>query len=227
MATFYTGASGVGSGPHLDFRVFDVGSGAYVNPGNFTDIMQVGGKPLTEQFTMTSGYGPRNISVPGASKDHKGMDYATPEGTEVTITGGKHLSTFSGPRGGVMSQYAFQRDGKNYEALLLHGSDQNTITGEAAVTDYDPKTIFGEGAVAPATTPGGSADAPEKAQKFLKEKIEIVKNTPKDVVERFGNDFGDMKSDRLGSALAGAQENIIQSRMDAGENFGTKQKKVK
>ena len=59
MATFITGATGIGTGPHLDFRVYDVAANKYLNPTDFTDVLQVGGKPLIDQFEMTSGYGPR------------------------------------------------------------------------------------------------------------------------------------------------------------------------
>jgi len=38
-----------------------------------------------------------------------------------------------------------------------------------------------------------------------------------EVVKSFGNNFGDMKSSRLGSALQGAQESIIKKRIDNGE----------
>ena len=60
------------------------------------------------------------------------------------------------------------------------------------------------------------ADAKERATKF------ITRNkTAGEAVEGFGNEFAKMESKRLGDALAGAQESIIQKRMDAGENFGT------
>ena len=49
---------------------------------------------------------------------------------------------------------------------------------------------------------------------------EPVKRTETQVVEGFGNKFGEMKSSRLADALKGAQTSIIQKRMDAGENFG-------
>ena len=50
-----------------------------------------------------------------------------------------------------------------------------------------------------------------------------VKRTAADVVKGFGNDFGSMKSTRLSDALRGAQESIIQKRMDAGVDFGFRQ----
>ena len=97
MATFYTGNTGRSSGPHLDFRIYDVAGRGYINPTNFTDMLTVGGKPLTDQFAMTSGYGPRKAPVPGASTNHKGLDYATPEGTPVEVVGGRFLTTFKDP----------------------------------------------------------------------------------------------------------------------------------
>jgi len=141
MDTFYTGGTGIGSGPHLDFRVYDPRVGDYIDPSGFTDILLSGGKPVADQFRMSSGFGPRAAPVAGASTDHKGIDYATPSGTPITIKGGEYLTTFTGPRGGIMSQYGFMRDGKPYEALLLHGSDQNKITGKAARTDYTGQAV--------------------------------------------------------------------------------------
>ena len=49
-----------------------------------------------------------------------------------------------------------------------------------------------------------------------------TKRTAADVVKGFGNDYGSMKSQGLAAALRGAQESIIQKRMDAGEDFGFK-----
>ena len=80
MSMFYTGNTGVGTGPHLDFRVYDVTAGDYVNPSDFVDVLQVDGNPLSSQFQMTSGYGPRRAPTAGASTFHRGLDYATPEG---------------------------------------------------------------------------------------------------------------------------------------------------
>jgi len=136
MATFYTGATGIGTGPHLDFRVYDVSTGSYVDPSAFTDILQVNGRPLAGQYELTSGYGARKAPTAGASTFHRGLDFATPVGTPVTVVGGKYLTTFKDPGGGVMSQYAFERGGKQYEAILLHGSEQNKILSTGAVTDY-------------------------------------------------------------------------------------------
>ena len=135
MAVFYTGATGIGSGPHLDFRIYDPEKGGYIDPRGFENILQVGGKPLTSLYRQTSGFGPRNTGIPGASRFHKGLDYATPENTPVEVVGGRYLTTFRDERGGIMSQYAFERDGKTYEALLLHGSPKNKVLSGAAVSN--------------------------------------------------------------------------------------------
>lgn len=134
MSVFYTGATGVGSGPHLDFRIYDPEVGDYIDPRGFEDILRVGDKPLVDLYRQTSGYGPRDTGIPGASRFHKGLDYATPENTPVEVVGGRYLTTFRDKGGGIMSQYAFKRNGKTYEALLLHGSPKNKVLSGAAVS---------------------------------------------------------------------------------------------
>ena len=135
MSVFYTGASGVGTGPHLHFSVHDVAKGSYVDPTDFQDILMTGGQPLTGQFQVTSPYGTRSRPVAGASTFHQGIDYNTPTGTPINVLGGKYLTTFNDDKGGLISQYGFERDGKQYEALLMHGSDQNKVLSDRAVTD--------------------------------------------------------------------------------------------
>ena len=83
----------------------------------------------------------------------------------------------------------------------------------------------GTPAVTPPATP--KSDSPEPAQVVLRQTAkskanEYKKFTASEVVKGFGNDFGSMKSSRLGKALAGAQESIIQKRMDNGIDFGGK-----
>ena len=134
MASFYTGNSGKSTGDHLDFRIFDVEKGGYVNPNGFTNIMSVGGKPLTDQFGITSAYGMREHPTDGGQKMHHGIDYGTPGGTKVDIDG-TYLTTFNDAGGGITNQYAFERDGRKYEALLMHGNDQNTVLSDAAITN--------------------------------------------------------------------------------------------
>lgn len=168
MATFITGDTGRGSGPHLDFRIFDVTAGDYINPTDFTDVLMVGGKPLTEQFTMSSGFGQRQAPVPGASTYHLGLDYRTPSGTQVDVKGGTLISTYDGGVGaGIMSQYGIMRNGKPYDVLLLHGSKENPITGSGFRTDFDYSTI-GATPPPPSITPTPARkEAKEKAAAFI------------------------------------------------------------
>ena len=137
MATFYTGNTGSRTtGDHLDFRVWDVNAGGFVNPNRFTNRMRVGGELLTDRFGVTSPYGMREDPINGGQRMHDGVDYGTPSGTAVTIDGGNLLTTFNDPSGGVTSQYSITDDeGNPFEILLMHGSNDNPILSDAAVTD--------------------------------------------------------------------------------------------
>ena len=128
MASFYTGNTGRSKGPHLDFRVWDVESGGYIDPTGFTGYLSSGGKGL-DQFKMTSPYG-----ADRGSYIHKGVDYATELGTKIDVDG-SFLTTFNDKGGGITNQYAIEKDGKKYELLLMHGNDQNTVLSDAAITN--------------------------------------------------------------------------------------------
>jgi murein DD-endopeptidase MepM/ murein hydrolase activator NlpD len=120
---FITGKTGIGTGAHLDMRVFNPSTGDYDNPKGYENYLVVGGVPIAKKYSVTSGYGPRKPPVAGASPFHKGVDYGTPEGTAVTVRGGSYLRTWwDEGGGGVVSSYRLP-DGK--ELRLLHGSKQN------------------------------------------------------------------------------------------------------
>ena len=140
MSTFYTGNSGSSTGEHLDFRVYDVNKGAYTDPSRFTSRMRVGDGLLTDQFSVTSPHGMREHPVHGGQKMHHGIDYGTPTGTAVTIEGGKFLTTFNDPGGGgITSQYSITDDeGNPFEILLMHGSNNNKVLSDGAVTNGTP-----------------------------------------------------------------------------------------
>jgi hypothetical protein len=138
MATFYTGNTGGSTGPHLDFRVYNPETSSYEDPSKFTSYLSSGGNPF--DFEVTSGFQPEGRIHPksGKLKPHYGIDYATEIGTGIDIKGGKLLSTWNDKGGGgIMSQYLVQTENGPREFLMLHGSDQNKITGKGAVTDYD------------------------------------------------------------------------------------------
>ena len=128
MAKFYTGNTGRSTGPHLDFRVYDVASGGYIDPTSFTGYLTSGGKGL-DQFQITSPFG-----ADRGSYIHKGVDYATPVGTEIDVDG-TFLTTFNDKGGGITNQYAIEKDGKKYELLLMHGNDQNSVLSDGAIQD--------------------------------------------------------------------------------------------
>ena len=151
MATFYTGNTGRSTGPHLDFRVWDVDAGGYIDPTNFTSYLSSGGQGL-DQFTLTSPYG-----ADRGSYIHKGVDYATPVGTAIDVDG-TFLTTFNDAGGGITNQYAIERDGKKYELLLMHGNDQNKILSDAARTDGV--------ASAPSSSSPKRSNAKEKAKSY-------------------------------------------------------------
>ena len=140
MGTFYTGNTGRSTGPHLDMRVFNPATGQYENPSGYTRYLTQDGKPFS--YPVTSGYGMRDHPVTGGRKMHHGIDYATPTGTALTIDG-HHMSTWNDAGGGVMSQYLISTDDGDRELLLLHGSDQNKITGKGAITSYKPEDFRG------------------------------------------------------------------------------------
>ena len=220
MATFYTGNTGGSTGPHLDFRVYNPSTGSYEDPSKYTSYLTSGGNPF--DYQVTSGFQPggRVHPITGKVKPHPGIDYATPIGTAIDIKGGRLLSTWNDQGGGgIMSQYLVDTPDGAREFLMLHGSDKNKITGSGALTDYDPSNLS-----SPVTQPDSDEpqnDTPTTPQQEAVERVQQYKaNTAKDVVDSFGNDFGSMKSQGLAKALAGAQESIIQKRMDGGEMFG-------
>jgi hypothetical protein len=139
MATFLTGNTGSSTGEHLDFRVWDVNKGAYTDPSRFTSRMRVGDGLLTDQFSVTSPHGMREHPTKGGQRMHHGIDYGTPTGTAVTIEGGKFLTTFNDPGGGITSQYSITDDNGNpFEILLMHGSADNQVLSDGAITTGVP-----------------------------------------------------------------------------------------
>jgi hypothetical protein len=206
MATFYTGNTGRSTGPHLDFRVWDVEKGGYTDPTSFTGLLSSGGKPLSEQYSVTSGYGMRNHPVSGGQKMHHGIDFATPIGTGIDVAGGKFLTTFNDAGGGVTSQYGFTgEDGRQYEALLMHGNDQNTILSDAAITSGLAPTNNGSAPRATAKTKAQSYKGMTAAQINAEyDKIRAGKdiNAAQAAGLAMHNDFYDIR-DRDASARGG------------------------
>lgn len=136
MTVFTTGNSGGSTGPHLDFRVWDVDAGSYIDPRPYTGMLQVGGKPLVDQFGVSDGYGMRTHPIHGDTRMHHGIDYLTPSGTQVSVPGASYIGTTNDSSGGgITSQYGFLgKDGRKLEILLMHGDDGNKITSDSFIT---------------------------------------------------------------------------------------------
>jgi murein DD-endopeptidase MepM/ murein hydrolase activator NlpD len=99
------GSTGISSGPHLHSYILNLETNQYEDPGahlsKFLGVRvgpnrvpkyiadEKGGLQLNPAagLTMTSGFGPRNTGIPGASTYHRGRDYAGAEGTEIFVEG--------------------------------------------------------------------------------------------------------------------------------------------
>ena len=155
MPTFYTGNTGRSTGEHLDLRVYNPRTERYEDPSSYVSYLSHGDQAFN--FPVTSGFGMRNHPVTGGRKMHNGIDYATPAGTALTVNGA-HMATWrDSGGGGIMSQYLINTDDGHRELLMLHGSDQNKITGSGAVTKYDPSDYS-------SFTPPETAQAPTDSQ---------------------------------------------------------------
>lgn len=99
------GSTGVSSGPHLHEYVKNLLTGEYENPeyhkSKFLGV-RIGANRVPKYLqgkngeitlnpaaglTVTSGFGPRNTGIPGASTNHRGRDLAGAEGTEIFVEG--------------------------------------------------------------------------------------------------------------------------------------------
>jgi len=104
---------------------------------------QVGGKNVTD-YAKTSSYGPRNTGIKGASKYHRGTDFAVPKNTKITTTVPvKNVKTWLDKKGGgYVSTIAFE-DGVTID--LLHqmpgimGLDKGSSTGDSAIDSANSK----------------------------------------------------------------------------------------
>ena len=113
-----SGNSGIGSGAHLDIRAS--GGSRRLTSAELARF-QADGKPLTA-YRKTSDYGYRgDIGVEGASKYHRGIDFAMPVGTPITTkVPVKNVSNFYDPKGGGYVQRVLFADGVSVD--LLHQS---------------------------------------------------------------------------------------------------------
>jgi murein DD-endopeptidase MepM/ murein hydrolase activator NlpD len=98
-------STGISSGPHLHGYVKNLLTGEYENPEYHKSKylgVRVGPNRVPKYLqgkngeitlnpaaglTITSGFGPRNTGIPGASTDHRGVDFGGAEGTEIFVEG--------------------------------------------------------------------------------------------------------------------------------------------
>ena len=173
MATFYSGNSGRSTGPHLDFRVWDVEAGGCVDPAPFRSYVSSNGAGL-DQFTVTSPFGAdRRTYV------HQGIDYATEMDTPFTVNG-DYLTTFNDQGGGGRtSQYRITHEGRPFEILLMHGSDRNELLSDVAVTDGSPIKPLDTGDVG---TPGSGTPAGPREE--ARERVQAYKDMSKEELDK-------------------------------------------
>ena len=152
-----------------------------MGPRPHTGILQVNGKPLTDQFSVTSGYGMRTHPKTGKYKMHPGIDYATPVGTQVSVLGGTLIDTLAdeGSGYGFNSSYAFKtKDGKVLHARLLHGSDKNPLKSAGDTSEIP--------------TPSPTTDGPKPNQQEAVERVQNYKEMSKAELNKA---YDDMRSD--------------------------------
>ena len=200
------------NGPHLDVKINRLyGDKGHVNPltkpGLLKRIRVGDDHKGLDAFPITSGYGPRDTGIQGASKYHKGIDYGIGAGTNIYWQGEGRYS----PENTIGAIYTKDEKGNPYEVLLTH-----TKLGQASggVTDDGSPSVVHNPDEDGSLSPQGVAK--ERAQEFI-----TRARTASDVVDGFGNGFDQMKSSALADNLRSAQEAIIQKRMDAGERFGS------
>ncbi len=118
---FITGNTGSSTGAHV--HVGYIKQGEYVNPSPILDRLLIKGKPINDgRFDMSSGYGSRFHPIDKVYKPHRGIDYATEAGTQITVRGATYVDTQYDPKGGVISIYRLPGGS---EILLMHGSKSN------------------------------------------------------------------------------------------------------
>ena len=113
------------NGPHLDVRIipkYGENAGKHVDPStrqNLLNRIYVGegdNRRNLSSYTMTSGYGPRDTGIPGASKFHKGHDYGIDVGQNIFVEGADGF--FS--QNGVGVAALKDAEGNPYELEFFH-----------------------------------------------------------------------------------------------------------
>jgi len=88
------GSTGISSGDHFDVRRQD---GSYISPEQARALFD---PSVRGRLAMTSAYGRRRVSVPGASTFHRGVDLAGPANTPLNLAAG-YTMVGQGEKGGL------------------------------------------------------------------------------------------------------------------------------
>ena len=120
------------SGDHLDVKINRLyGDRGHVNPllkPELLERIRIGDNYSgLSSFPITSGYGPRDTGIKGASKYHKGIDYGIPSGTQIYWQGEGRYS----PENTIGVIYTNDSAGNPYEILLTHTQLQGATGGAA------------------------------------------------------------------------------------------------
>ena len=159
-------STGISSGPHLHGYVKNLLTGEYENPEYHKSKylgVRVGPNRVPKYLqgkngeitlnpaaglTITSGFGPRNTGIPGASTNHRGVDFGGAEGTDIFVEGDVKFTPYK--NAGGYGNLATWRTGDNkYE--LGYGHMKNL--GEA--TDLTNTSVAPASA---ATTSSSASD---------------------------------------------------------------------
>ena len=132
------------SGPHLDVKINRLyGDKGHVNPLDKLELLnriRVGpNRSLLSDYTITSGYGPRDTGIAGASRYHTGIDYGIDAGTELYWEGEGRYS----PENSIGVIYTNDSKGNPYEVLLTHtklGKGTSGVSSVSAPTNATPAT---------------------------------------------------------------------------------------
>ena len=144
------------SGAHGDFRIIPMYGdqrGQHIDPATRPELLGRifagdgdNRRPITS-YPMTSGFGPRNLDIPGASKFHKGMDYAIPMGTPLSIQGATEYYS----QNGVGVAKITDSQGRPYEIELFHTEPGKFVQATAPVPAAVPAPSVASAPIADVT----------------------------------------------------------------------------
>ena len=134
------------SGAHADFRFIPMSGdnrGQHIDPATRPDLLGRifagegdNRRPITS-YPMTSGFGPRQAPVPGASTFHKGQDYAIPMGTPLFIQGATEYYS----QNGVGVAKITDAQGRPYEIELFHTDPGQFVQATSTQVASQPQGI--------------------------------------------------------------------------------------